>query len=359
MRVRTLLYIVLALGALYPLAAMFRVNRELLRQRFHVWGGMDLPLGVTILLLMLLSMGIVFLAGISRDLGLLMERRRQKRQSRTQDEIEEEYSRGLGAVLEGREDEALGHFRAVLERDSRHFNTLLKLGEVLRHQGKFAEGIEYHRKAHHLKEDDARPLYALVEDHEAKGDMDRARAVLGKLIGINKQSVTTWRKLRALHMKERHWTAAFEAHEKVEKYAAPGDVRRDADRRVGLGIRYEMAVERLDKDRLRDATASLRRLIKDEPQFIPGHVKLGEALRREGKDVEAVETWYRGFELTSSPIFLTVLEEHYLEREQPMAAIEALKRCIGGARKDTLPRFYLGKLYFRLEMLDDALSVLS
>jgi lipopolysaccharide biosynthesis regulator YciM len=44
-----------------------------------------------------------------------------------------------------------------------------------------------------------------------------------------------------------------------------------------------------------------------------------------------------------------------------MAAIEALKKCIERARrgKGTLPRFYLGKLYFRLEMLDDALSVLS
>jgi hypothetical protein len=42
-----------------------------------------------------------------------------------------------------------------------------------------------------------------------------------------------------------------------------------------------------------------------------------------------------------------------------LQAIETLKRCVAQARKDTLPRFYLGKLYFRLEMLDDALSVLS
>jgi len=48
-----------------------------------------------------------------------------------------------------------------------------------------------------------------------------------------------------------------------------------------------------------------------------------------------------------------------LALEQPLAAIEALKRCIARARKDTLPRFYLGKLFFRLEMLDDALAVLQ
>jgi lipopolysaccharide biosynthesis regulator YciM len=358
MRFRTFLYILGALVVLYPTAVLFRLNRQVLRQPFLLGqDGGSLPLGYVVLLLMLLSAFLVFMAGVSREVGLLMDRRRRKKQSRRQDEIEEQYTQGLAAVVEGREDEALAHFRAALEQDSRHFNTLLKMGEVLRSQGKHAEAVEYHTKAHHLKGDDTRPLYALVEDHEAKGELDRARALLGKILAIHKQSVTAWRKLRSLHMKEQTWDKALDAHERVEKYASggPGVV----DRAIGLGIRYEMAVARLEQDRVRDAVAALRKLCKDEPKFIPAHVKLGEALRRDGKDLEAVETWYRGFELTNSPIFLTVLEEHFLEREQPMAAIEALKRCIAGVRKDTIPRFYLGKLYFRLEMLDDALAVLS
>lgn len=72
-----------------------------------------------------------------------------------------------------------------------------------------------------------------------------------------------------------------------------------------------------------------------------------------------MQSWCEAFETTGSPIFLTLLEEHYLRREQPLAAIEALKRCVSRARKETVPRFYLGKLYFRLEMLDDAFATLS
>jgi lipopolysaccharide biosynthesis regulator YciM len=336
MRFRTFLYILGALAVLYPTAVLFRLNREVLRQPFLLGqDGGSLPLGYVVLLLMLLSAFLVFMAGVSREVGLLMDRRRRKKQSRRQDEIEEQYTQGLAAVVEGREDEALAHFRAALEQDSRHFNTLLKIGEVLRAQGKHAEAVEYHTKAHHLKGDDTRPLYALVEDHEAKGELDRARALLGKILAIHKQSVTAWRKLRSLHMKERVWDKALEAHERVEKHAMGG--AGEADRAIGLGIRYEMAVARLEQDRLRDAVAALRKLCKDEPKFIPAHVKLGEALRREGKDLEAVETWYRGFELTNSPIFLTVLEEHFLEREQPMAAIEALKRCIGACARTPFP----------------------
>ena len=86
---------------------------------------------------------------------------------------------------------------------------------------------------------------------------------------------------------------------------------------------------------------------------------LGEAILTQGDEAAAVDVWYDGFRATGSPIFLSVLEEHYLRREEPLQAIEALKRCISEANKDTLARFYLGKLYFRLEMLDDAMAVLQ
>src|SRR4030095_15288689 len=119
----------------------------------------------------------------------------------------------------------LAHFRAVLERDSRHFNTLLKLGEVLRGQERHDEAIEYHRKAHHLKDDAARPLYALVEDYEAKGDLERARTVLGRIIALKRDSLAAWRKLRWLHMKERNCAKALAAHQQVEKRLGARDAR--------------------------------------------------------------------------------------------------------------------------------------
>jgi lipopolysaccharide biosynthesis regulator YciM len=202
-------------------------------------------------------------------------------------------------------------------------------------------------------------LYALVEDYEAKGDMERARAVLGRIIAIKKHSVSAWRKLRELHIKERRWEKALEAHERVEKYAASSGSRDGSERRFGLAIRYEMGSVDLVQGRTKEAVGAFRRVLKEDLKYVPAHIRLGEALRAQGLEREAVDAWFVGFEATGSPVFLMVLEEHYLQQEQPLAAIEALKRCVAQARKDTVPRFFLGKLYFRLEMLDDALSVLT
>jgi len=359
MKIRTFLIILVALGVVFPIASLFDSNRVLLNEPIRLWGDFILPVKGALLVFFVLGAVVVLLLGGAREVARTWEHWRLRQAGKKSEEIEDEYSRGLVAVLEGREEEAMAHFRAVLERDSRHFNTLIKLGEILRSQERYAEAIEFHRKAHHLKEENTRPLYALVDDFEAKGEPNQARAILGKVIAINKSSVAAWRRLRSLYIKETKWAKALEAHQRVEKLGNPNDPRDVADRRYSLGIRYEMAASQLAEDRTRDAIATLRKVVKSNSRFIPAHVKLGEALRIDGQEAEAIQVWYNGFEVTGSPIFLTVLEEHYLQREQPLAAIEALKHCIAEARKDTLARFYLGKLYFRLEMLDDAHAVLS
>jgi lipopolysaccharide biosynthesis regulator YciM len=181
--------------------------------------------------------------------------------------------------------------------------------------------------------------------------------VVGKILALDKSSQAAWRRLRALHIKERNWDDAIDAQARLERLA--GGRPAETDRQTGLGIRYELATGRMKQGKPRDAIAGFRKLLKDSESFIPAHVGLGRALRDSGRDAEAIEAWHTGFESTGSPIFLTLLENHHLEREQPLAAIEALKKCVARARRDTLPRFHLGKLYFRLEMLDDALSVLG
>jgi len=359
MRVRTFFMILVLLGVLWGIAAMWTANRDVLGQPVVLWG--DTTTTVAWLLVAFLATGVVgtVVLGGAREFSLMIERSRLRKAGRKYEEIEEEYSRGLVAVVEGRDDEALAHFRKVLEWDSRHFNTLIKIGEVLRGQEKFGEAIEYHRKAHHLKEDSTRPLYALVDDYEARGELDQARVVLGKIIAVDKNSVAAWRKLRSVQMKEGDWKKAQDAHDRVVKLSGPKEPQNSSDHQTGVGIRYEMASARLAEGKTREAIGLLRRIIKDHGNFIPAHVKLGQAFAKQGNEGEACQAWFAGFETTGSPIFLTVLEEHYLEREEPLAAIEALKHCIASCRNDTLPRFYLGKLYFRLEMLDDAQSVLS
>jgi len=57
--------------------------------------------GLTLLVFLLLGAVITTLAGLTREFGTLLSRRRARQESRKAEEIEEEYARGLTAVLEG------------------------------------------------------------------------------------------------------------------------------------------------------------------------------------------------------------------------------------------------------------------
>jgi tetratricopeptide (TPR) repeat protein len=117
-----------------------------------------------------------------------------------------------------------------------------------------------------------------------------------------------------------------------------------------------LARRHLDEGRPRDAIGVLRRLIRMDPAFVPAHLRLGRALTALGQPESAVEAWEEGWQATGHPIFLTAIEDHYLREEQPRRAIEALKSAVWKGGQDILPRFFLGKLYLRLEMLDEALA---
>jgi len=361
MKIRTFLWITVGFGVLAVIGLGFYRNAELLNSRFNLTESGSVPLYVIVAGAFAFGAFFTLSLGLTRYMKLSMDRHKRRRAERRMIEIEERFYEGLQAVMEGREQDALRWFRAVLESDPGHFNALLKMGEVLCAMGRYTEGIEYHQRAQSMRADDTRPLYALAHDYEAQGELDKAKATLAKIIDIKpKASLSAYRRLRAISMKEGSWVAALEAHNKIERVLRKSGRRPDEhERKTGLGIRYSLGLKYQSEGKTKVAVSLYRRLIKEDPSFIPAYIRLGTTLRETGDAREAVEVWNRGFELTSSPIFLTALEEHFLDEGEPLAAIEALRHCVATAKKDTLPRFFLGKLYFRLEMLDESAEILS
>ncbi len=360
MKIRTFVWIALGFTALAFITVGFHRNADLLNTPFRVSETSNPPVFVIITLAFAAGIFVPITLGFPRWIDQLSERIRRAREERRQSLGDEHYFEGLQAVVEGREQDALRAFRAVLETDPSHFNALLKMGEVLCALGRYGEGIDFHLRARALRPEDTRPLYALAADYEAQGSLHEAKKTLERILELKPRSaLVALRRLRDLGMKEGDWARALEMHNRVERALHRLDRPITDEKRAGRGIRYSLGVKYMKDSRSRIAVNLFRRIIKEDPLFIPAYIRLGATLREMDDEREAVEVWNRGFEITGSPIFLTVLEEHHLDREQPLGAIEALRHCVAIAKKDTLPRFFLGKLYFRLEMLDEALETLE
>ncbi len=357
MKIRTILYLLIGAIVVAALSVVYNANRDILDQQLIIGHGIAMPVWLTILAVSGVSMLIPLLFGLLRDLRKMFHGLTARRKVRSLKEAEERYLLGIESRLNGREERALEHFEAVLATEPNHFEALMKAGEVLRSMRRYAEAIEYHRRASRVKEGDLRPLYALVSDYEESGATENAKAVLNRIITQSpKKSVAAYMKFRDILINEAAWDKAWDMQQRIEGLRREIGRLRKPEKKFHLGIRYMLAQRHIEAGREREAIGILRRLAKTEPAFVPAHLRLGKALVAIGQPEEAVEVWEEGYQATSHPIFLTTMENYYLHMEQPRRAIESLQNAVFKSKNDIIPRFFLGKLYYRLEMIDEALD---
>lgn len=357
MKIRTVLYLMIGAVVVSALSIVYTANRAVLDQPVALGHGISMPVWATVILASIGSMLVPLLFGLVRDARRFFGSLGQRREQHAAQEAENCYVRGVEAMLNGREEKALEHFNAALQSDPQHFEALLKGGEVLRTLKRYGEAIEYHRRAVRSREGDVAPLYSLVADYEESGAIENAKAVLNRIIESDpKKSLNAYRQFRGISMREGAWDKAWEIQQRIEELLSGLGRPPRSEKKHHLAIRHMLAKRHLDEGRPREAIGLLRRLVRMEPAFAPAHLRLGKALLALGQPESAVEAWEEGWRATSHPIFLTTIEDHYLREEQPGRALEALKAAVWKSRDDILPRFFLGKLYLRLEMLDEALA---
>ena len=357
MKLRTFFFLLIASGAVFVLSLLYPANSQVLNQRIFLSRDLSLPVWAAFLFVSLAAMAVPVIFGMLRDVKRLLDRITRRRAIRDQKDIERRYLLGIEAILNGREERALEHFDAILRRDPDHLEALIKAGDVHRELGRTGPAIELHRRARQIRDADLRPLFALAEDYERSGDSALARETLTQIIERKpRRALNAYRKLRAILVREQDWEAAWEVQRKIEDLLGEAE-RKKPDQKYSLGIPYQLACRHAAEERPREALAILRRLVKEHPEFVPGAWKLGKVLVAIGDGEEAVEAWRKGFEATGAPIFLTTLEDHFLQMEEPERAIESLRHIVWKAKRDVVPRFFLAKLYYRLEMLDEALDL--
>ena len=100
-------------------------------------------------------------------------------------------------------------------------------------------------------------------------------------------------------------------------------------------------------------------MIKLDKDFIPGYLGLGEVYLEEHKPKDAAELWEKAYKMTSSNLLLLRLEDLYLKQGEPGKAIEIYKQAVSWKPQDIALKFFLGKLFYRLEMIDEAFDTLS
>lgn len=362
MRIRSFLGLLLAIGAAVYASILHTHNRALFAERFHLGPETSIPLWGALLAVFLagfLPTGITLVVDtLRRDLA----ERRSRRRQREEEGLSAAFRRAVDFESDGQAGRAASELESFLAGKPDDFAGQLQYGRVLRDVGRGDEAIEVHRRAASTHPRSVGVLYELAADHEKRGEAEVAREIEGRIAReFPGFGLEVARRRRAAAIGRRNFVEAEKQHEKVtELVAGEGDSATLArESNLALGLTYERGVRLLEQDRGGEAAELFRGLLRREPRFIPARIMLGEAELLDDREAEAIAAWREGYTETGSPVFLARIEDHFIEQEEPLAAIETLRALIAAAGNDLLPRFYLGRLYYRLEMLDEAAKQLA
>lgn len=212
--------------------------------------------------------------------------------------------------------------------------------------------------------DEATPLLkqAFYEDHQVEAgylladNLERLEhsplEVLGSLAqSDSKHARKAWQRLLAYYDRHALWAECLEIADRLKAlgYEIP--------RNQWVGYHFEAIRDQRDLP-LKARVDQYRQVLKSIPDFVPAHLALGDAYMTAGAVEKAFKTYENAFVNTRNPVFLDRLERYYMETDRPEDAIQVYRQLMvkwGGP----LINYHLGKLYFKLEMMDESLSILE
>jgi lipopolysaccharide biosynthesis regulator YciM len=301
---------------------------------------------------------IVFLLYLLRDVKRFLRGLRVQREQKKRLKVQELYTKGLNSMLAKRNSEAVNFFQKVLAIDPNHVDTLLRMGISQLREKNPQEAILLHQKALSLDDDNQEVMFSLATDYEEAKRYDDALGMYQNILSKDSSNLTALIKMRDLYQKLNYWDNLYETQRKLVANPLTASEQEVEHRRL-VGFKYEFGRSLLEAGDLERGKKIFRGVIKLDKDFIPAYLGLGEIYLDEGKVKDAAELWEKAYKMTSSLLLLYRLEDLYLKQGEPGKAIELYTHAVSWKPQDIVIKFFLGKLYYRLEMIDEAFDILS
>lgn len=212
-----------------------------------------------------------------------------------------------------------------------------------------ASGWRWRRPA----EDDSEIAGLMRRANEARhARREEAADLYREVLGRQRAHVPALRALRDLAVEARQWSDALGLEQRLLSVVSSAERRQESE---WLAIiHYERGREELATGHGPAALAEFKHALRADRRFIPASVALGDALDAGGDAREAVRVWERAVDAEPSPALLARLERAYRNEGRP-SRMTALYRTAAERVPDDLGvAAALGRVYFELEMLDEA-----
>jgi lipopolysaccharide biosynthesis regulator YciM len=184
------------------------------------------------------------------------------------------------------------------------------------------------------------------------GRTAEAASIFRQVLERDRYQTDALRGLRELAVEAKRWADAIEPQTRLVAAVSTADRAREAEWLAV--IHYELGRAEMAAEAPRRAIPHFRNAVRADRRFVPATIALGDAYQAAGDRHEAVRVWERGAEVTPVLPMLSRLEQVYRQEGRPTRMIALYRAAQDRAPDDLALGVALGRVYFELEMLDEA-----
>jgi len=281
--------------------------------------------------------------------------KKQKKDAR----IQELYSKALNYFsAHHRKTDARELLQEILKEDPENINALLQLGDIASSEDDVQQAREYYQRARDLNPRNIEALFSLERLMEKTGRWLDAVRYIEEILDLDDENLNALYKKREILERQDKWDDLVLVQKTILKneYTEKYKIR---ERQNLVGYKYEYGRHSLENGDLEKAKKAFRTVLRLDKDFIPATLGLAEVHLREGESEEAINLLEKTYMQTSSIIVLLRLEDLLIGVGEPLRLIRIYKNTISKTPQDSVIKFFLGRLYYRLEMIDDAFETMS
>ncbi len=282
---------------------------------------------------------------------------RSSKKMQREEVLRERYGQALEQMMKGNIKQAKEGFAKIIDKEPGHFPSYVSLANLYHLEGTYPEAIDLLIKAKTIEAENLELLFDLVKNYVAVNDYPVAIETLNHILEKDPANREALRKKRDLFLKQGNWSEAYEAQKGVVKHSKEKD-QAAAEKKILLGMEYKLGQELAQGGKFKEAEKALREIVKEDRDFIPAQVALGDVLQRQGEPDDAGQIWHRAYQATANPVFLERLESLHLSMANPKRILKLYLEFLKERPEDTALRFFYSRLLVRLEMIDEALEQL-
>lgn len=301
---------------------------------------------------------LTFIVFTIRDTKRFIENWQYQRKQKKEAKIQELYSNALNALLAHDEDEAKKPLESILMEEPKNLNALLRLGDVASSEEDYPKAMSFYNRAYSLYPENLEVLFSLESLMEKTGRWADALNYIEKILDIDTDNLSALYKKRAIFERDEKWDELVEIQKTILKHEHTGKDRHREQMNL-LGYKYEYGRHSLEHGDIEKAKKAFKTLLRMNGDFIPAYLGLAEVMLREGEAEDAVDFLEKSYEQTSSMLILARLEDLLITLGEPSRLIRLYEKSLARNPQNHILRFFLGKLYYRLEMIDDAFDTFT